>query len=658
MLTESTIQDEIIVSRFFICNFPKAYSKLRKISFTFAVMNQKQYSNKLTIYFLIAFVGVSCGRQHVSLMPEFQQAETLMWEHPDSALAILEAMEKPAPSNKLNDATWCLLMTQAQDKNYIKHTSDSLITIAVNYFEMQDDLNRKAMAYFYAGQVYKDLKQPEAAINYFLKAKEASEKTDNHRLTSLICSNLGMLYAYRRPLKDNAKQELHEAHNFAVISHDSSRISNSLCSLGRIYGLFGQWDSVVYYYTVAMKIAEKVNDFRSLSNAQSEIAHAYIQLGIPEEAIDLLNNAINRKTKEGQSGIAQSYLSLGKVYLSLNKGDSSIVYLNKALITDNLYTIRDAYWYLYHLNKDYGKYQEAISYNELYREYDDSIRSLAHSMAIKEIQEKYDNEKLANENNLLKIKQGNLIRTSLIILIISLSIASILILRSQRKLLSKERLLQTIRDELQTHLAKLKENEDAMKNNEMAMDELIKGYENHVKTDNSSGEIELIRQNNYMLQYRNDVLKEKVQAYTNILQEKELKLDSYGKLQKQNETLARRERFLMSQLEKHIEILGKLRHATKVIKPDEWPEIISIINRLNNNFTQRLKQQTPFLSESDIKYCCLIKLRLSTAVIANLTAIPPASVTKRKQRIRNRISQQIPYLLEKTESLDNFIWKF
>ena len=252
-------------------------------------------------------------------MPGFQQVEAVMWEHPDSALVLLKTMEKPSPSDELNNATWCLLMTQAQDKNYMKHSSDSLITTALDYFESDGDQSRKAMACFYAGQVYKDLKQPEAATNYFLKAKEASETTDDHRLTSLICSNLGMLYAYRRALKEDAKQELRCAYNYAVMSRDSSRISSSLCTLGRIYGVFGQWDSVVYFYTEAIKIAEKVNDFRSLSNAQSEVAQAYIQLGIPEQAIDLLNNSIQISEREGFGGLAQSYLPLGRVYRSMNR---------------------------------------------------------------------------------------------------------------------------------------------------------------------------------------------------------------------------------------------------------------------------------------------------------------------------------------------------
>jgi hypothetical protein len=243
-------------------------------------------------------------------------------------------------------------------------------------------------------------------------------------------------------------------------------------------------------------------------------------------------------------------------------------------------------------------------------------------------------------------------------MVILIAAASVLINLSQRKSLNKERLLQKIRNELQTHVAKLRENADAMKINETAMKEITKRAGNKAEKGSDPWEIELFRQNNYILQCKNDVLEKKVQAYTNILQEKELKLASYDKLRKRNEELIRRERYLLMQLEKHDEILTKLRNSTKAVQPEEWPEIINNINQLNNNFTQRLKQQMPFLSESDIQCCCLIKLRLPTATIASLAAISPTSVTKRKQRIRSRISQQANGLLEKTESLDDLIWRF
>ena len=71
-----------------------------------------------------------CTEQPKELLPELSYAESLMQRCPNSALVVLDSMEVPSPSDKFQYATWCLLITQARDKNYIKHTSDSLINIA------------------------------------------------------------------------------------------------------------------------------------------------------------------------------------------------------------------------------------------------------------------------------------------------------------------------------------------------------------------------------------------------------------------------------------------------------------------------------------------------------------------------------------------------
>ena len=89
------------------------------------------------IFCLFSFA--MCTEQPKELLPELSYAESLMQRCPSSALVVLDSMEVPSPSDKFQYATWCLLITQARDKNYIKHTSDSLINIALDYFEKQDD---------------------------------------------------------------------------------------------------------------------------------------------------------------------------------------------------------------------------------------------------------------------------------------------------------------------------------------------------------------------------------------------------------------------------------------------------------------------------------------------------------------------------------------
>ena len=87
----------------------------------------------LILYFCLSSL-IAC-RQTTTIAPVLHQAETFMSESPDSALLLLEAIQSPEKQSAEDYATWCLLLTQARDKNYLEHTSDSVINIAIDYFE-------------------------------------------------------------------------------------------------------------------------------------------------------------------------------------------------------------------------------------------------------------------------------------------------------------------------------------------------------------------------------------------------------------------------------------------------------------------------------------------------------------------------------------------
>ena len=97
--------------------------------------------NIYVIFLSLAFCLIAC-RQYPHIQPLLQEAETLMVSRPDSSLILVESI--PAPDNLSEDdeATWCLLMTQARDKNYVEHTSNSVIGVAVRYFDKQGPKDR------------------------------------------------------------------------------------------------------------------------------------------------------------------------------------------------------------------------------------------------------------------------------------------------------------------------------------------------------------------------------------------------------------------------------------------------------------------------------------------------------------------------------------
>ena len=75
------------------------------------------------------------------------------------------------------------------------------------------------------------------------------------------------------------------------------------------------------------------------------------------------------------------------------------------------------------------------------------------------------------------------------------------------------------------------------------------------------------------------------------------------------------------------------------------------------NYTKRLYHQIPSLTDGDIQICCLIKLRFSNGDIANMLAISPTSVSKRKLRLKERIVQEIGSLGE-NQSLDLWLMEY
>lgn len=105
----------------------------------------------LSILLFAALLAVaSCSRTDDARLAV---AERQMAEHPDSALQMLRQIDATS-LNRHNTALYALLLTQAQYKNDITATSDSLINIALDYFS---DGKRHIECLIYKGAVLQEL---------------------------------------------------------------------------------------------------------------------------------------------------------------------------------------------------------------------------------------------------------------------------------------------------------------------------------------------------------------------------------------------------------------------------------------------------------------------------------------------------------------------
>lgn len=100
----------------------------------------------------------------------FDRSERLIRQHPDSAFELLRNVKHVDGFSLREKARYCLLLTKARDEAGIRHTGDSIITVATDFYSGTSGQYRTPEAWFYRGKVYEDMDLPSRALECYLKA--------------------------------------------------------------------------------------------------------------------------------------------------------------------------------------------------------------------------------------------------------------------------------------------------------------------------------------------------------------------------------------------------------------------------------------------------------------------------------------------------------
>lgn len=607
----------------------------------------------LIISIIISLISCTHNKNYpTAFQPELAKAEAMMYRYPDSALHILQGIQPDIPSENEQYATWALLMTQAQYKNQIEQ-SDSLINIAYSYFTKHDNAQRKALALYYKGILRHESHHAEDALSFYLEAATEIEKTNDYQLGFLINSEVGLMYLYRK-LNDYAMEYFEKAHHNAELSDNQTYIAFSFIYIARAFSQKKQYNKAIEYYEKAIKIGQVNNYPTILASAMNETSFLFLKTGENKKALQYAKDCIKIKKTD------QRIFSLGDTYRYLKMYDSAYFYLNQACLSPNIHTARSAYQALYYISQEEKDYKKAVEYSNKLWFYQDSIGKTDRNKALIEMQEKYDQQKIINENNLSQIKKDRIIRNVLIALIILSFIIAITNYLYQRKIVSQKQEISEKEEKIRYFTMKIHENETLINRNKMRIEELTIQMEGSLEIKEQWKEQNKIRQEiqqqNETLKLENNNLQNHISNYAQSLKEKSKELEAMEHLSKENQYLHKREAFLCNQLIKQTELFNKLK-TTKYIDNKLWQDIKEKIDLLFDNYTKRLCHQIPSLTDGDIQICCLIKLRFSNGDIANMLAISPTSVSKRKLRLKERIVQEIGSLGE-NQSLDLWLMEY
>lgn len=615
---------------------------------------------RIYLFALFIMLLLSCGEQQ---NPEFSstlaRAEAIMHNHPDSALLLLQEMPVPPHANKTQHATWCLLMSQARNKNQLP-VSDSLLNIAAGYFETCDNPQRKALLWYLQGDIHADNHETIESMNCYLKSAGEIEKTEDYTLAYLIYLRIGDIYNYRR-LPDYAEENIRKSLHYARLSENYTNISYALIYLARMYSVRADWDEAIECYQQAVNASKISGDQDSLGSALHEISVMYCRKRDYDTALEYLMKSMKVK-RENNIIMHHSFLRLGEIYRLQNRTDSAQLYFEKATEATGLYTRLAAYQGLYYLNKNIRNYPAAIQYSDSLWFYQDTIRNMEHTRAVLEMQEKYKHEKILNEKNLLKIQKDKLAKNTLAGAIFILTLLTVIIFLYQNKLIRRQKTIRKNEEQLQDFSMRLRENQSVIINNECHIQELIASLEQNKDELESMREqqnaIEGMKEENEMLKAENEKLMQNISQTSRLIQKEPGGVNVFGTLSGEVQRLRAREKFLTSQLIKATEVLDNLRQHPHFLSIAQWEDVKSAINWLFDDFTERLLADIPTLNESDIQICCLMKLHLQVAEIATLLGISPASVSKRKLRLKERIMSEGGRPWTKSQSFDVWLWEY
>jgi len=609
----------------------------------------------IILYSILIISGCNGNKTTNKLMPELEQAEKVMFDHPDSALHLLESMEIPSSqTDKENHALWCLLMTQAKYKMVMRISSDSLIQIAYDYYKPTNNTRRRAMSALYMGDINYELGNIEEAMQYYLEGKTEVEKTDDYKTGYLIMSSLTNLYLFR-DFADYALDACMKAYDYAVKDSNSRYQMTSLGLLARCYCISNEFPKAIetYHKTAAKAVELGFENDEYYYSIQKEIALVYTNSWKFEKSLEIL---------KALPKMYQPSLLIGTNYLMLNQYDSAYFYLNKDLNTDNVYTKKSIYKALYQLGNSpkYSKYLKTYCDSLLF--YTDSVMSLDKGKEIIAYKEKYDHQKLITEQQRLKLEKADAQRMMFIITICLIVVIAVVAYLYQKRLVRKETTIRKQSEQLQDYMLQLHEYETRLMQNNRYMEEL---QEQIAGQEVNSEDIESYREQIDSLQVENSRLSEKINSlqhhindYSSKLDKARREADKFRNLSEENLYLKQRERVLTDYVVDNDRLVKELREKCRVLETGEWETLEQMCESTYSNFVSRLLGICPTLTKQELHLCMLIKLRFNNAQMSEIFGVNTTSVSQKKFRLKKHLSDTLQDGLPDEMTLDRWVAEF
>ena len=530
-------------------------------------------------------------------------ADSLMEEHPDSALAILKRDSLEICRSGKDFRLWyALSRTEADDKCYIQHVSDSSIRIAAGCYDSYGSALQRVRADYLLGRVYCDMHLYGHALTSFNKAIAVDAENDSviNRYKARAATWAGYVYEVEGLHKDALRYNK-LAYGYAKKAGAQVTEIYSLRDIGRSYRDLKRNGIAIPYYQQAAKKAKTIDDANLYNMVMEELAGIYIEEGRLDEAYAALNTKFLATTDKD---IASHYYIWAMYFEKIGQLDSAVAYDKRGMKYSEISIKRDVSLDLARLLTKQGKRDEAMEYYEKYSVYSDSVEASElkeTSDMLSQVEKSIDVER---KNAALASSQLRLAAVmSILVVVVVIASVALLGMYLKRKRKQREQLERVRRYRLERSM---KEKQRAQQNKER-----IALLENELTASNQTlSELrqELIRNEAEMLKYK-DALTAFEQKHGELLVADLADTDVY-----------------------------KLYHDP-IAKPTsaDYHMLVEALNKAYGDFTLRLKEFYPDIRSNEMWICCMVKAGLTSKEICNISSYSYSSIGMAKVRLYGKM---------------------
>jgi hypothetical protein len=563
---------------------------------------------KYTFIIILFLFILSCEQRNTALQNDLYQAEKLMEARPDSVRTLLLRLQsKIEDANRADRMKYILLSTEADDKCFVNHPSDSAMLEAAAYYDHNGTSLQRMKSYYLLGRIYSDMQFTGEALNSFRKALEIECKDDTATYTvrARASNHIGHTYMYQG-LYSDALPYFYKSYYFAKLAKNKSIVVFALRDIGRSLYTQGQTRKGLTYYEYAASVARKTGQNALYKMVMGEASNYYQKNREYRQAKRAL---IVGNGLSDAGNLYPHYVSWGNYYREINKMDSAIVFYNKSLESKNPYVLRDATLSLAQIYADKRNYKQAFSFLERQTSIADTLtrkESINNENLIKVLNNKLQVEE---ENRLLKEKTSTLRLIGAVVaaafIIIILLVFHYLRNKKLQYLNQEERLKRVMSVMEQNSRQKLQENNEKIK---MLRDQLSSSQ---VQNDNLHKRF--IQLEKESLQGENRRIEAEHERQT-ILQQRLSSSDLYLKFY-------------------------QMAKSHQKASNDDFRQLAELIDEVYDNFTHRLIELYPFINEKEMRICLLIKIGLAPTQISDIVCSSNSGISMIRQRLYMKIFQ-------------------